>query len=156
MKALYIIPLLFIFGCTAASQQRQLIRVKADRQINQLNDICRNSKAYYPMVYGEINSMKFKRSFMDNVCEGTNDLTCENKFTKMFFARLVEKYGDVDWSVVTTHIAAYPELMNNFGKVELYVIELHNANVSSQCEERAFQIKLDEDTQIQKINRRAF
>jgi len=154
MKTLYIILIMFgTFGCTAASQQRQLVRIKAERQIYQLNDICRHNKAYYPIVSAEISSMHFKRKFVDNVCEGNNDLTCENKFGKMFFARLVELYTSVDWGVVINHTNAYPELMNNLSELEQYVIGLHNENISSQCEERAFQLKLDEDIEIQKINR---
>jgi hypothetical protein len=154
MKALYILSILFCtFGCTAASQQRQLVRMKADHQTNELNDICRHNKSYFPIVAAEITSMHFKRRFVDNVCEGNNDSTCESKFGKMFFARLVEKYGDIDWNVVGNHLNAYPELMNSFGNVELYVIELHNNSVSAQCEERAFQIKFEEDQSLLKINK---
>jgi len=156
MKIFSLITLLLLSGCGMASEQKYALHARTNAKISELNRTCEINKVYYPYVAANLSSDRSKEKFVNTICAGEYDLTCQQRYVKMFYARLVLAYDNVDWQKVMLWIDAFPEQMNDFVTIEKYVITERNKNIVSVCEEQAFKIRLSEDQQVQKINKKLF
>lgn len=156
MKIFNLVALLFLSGCSLAAEQKHALHARTNAKISELNHTCEINKVYYPYVAMALSPISVKERFVNNICDGEYDLTCQQRYVKMFYARLALVYDYVDWQHVMLWVDAYPERMNEFIKIEEYVIAERNKNITSICEEQAFKIRLSEDQQVQKINKKLF
>jgi hypothetical protein len=88
-------------------------------------------------VWVEISTDKARGEFLSTVCGGVDDESCGKIYSKMFLARLTERYTFADWTVVVRKCDAYPVECRDWGKVERWTLDTHNDEVLKRAQRAA-------------------
>ncbi len=140
-------------GCFQFHYQRSAVYAKNNAALNSLNEKCSaltfNSS---DLIYDEINTPENKESFVKNVCFSQIDDECRQKFSKMHFARMQEKYIGADWDACKLYADGHPEVYSNSRTIELVVLHSHNLAVKQLCDKNREAIAENTNAALEQIN----
>lgn len=88
-------------------------------------------------VWVDISTEKARAEFLSAVCGGVNDESCGKSYSKMFLARLTERYTFADWTAMLRKCDAYPVECRNWGNVERWALDTHNDEVIKRAQRAA-------------------
>lgn len=88
-------------------------------------------------VWFDISAPKVSDDFLRSICGGVDDEKCGEAYSKMFMARMAERYTLADWSFVLRKCDAYPIECKNWGQVELWTLDSHNDAVFARARSAA-------------------
>jgi hypothetical protein len=81
------------------------------------------------LVAAEILAPNELTRFVDGMCAGREDATCDQRLLETFMARLRERYVFADWTAVDNKCTAHPLDCRQWLQVELWAIDSHNEGV---------------------------
>lgn len=89
------------------------------------------------LVSVELEDNEAYQSFAASQCVGIADQACNEAYTRMFVARMRERYVHADQGRIANHCTGYPDECSSFSGLEAYYLRTHNEAVGHALETEA-------------------
>ena len=112
------------------------------------------------LVYDEVSAGKYLKRFVRKVCKldpsEVEEVTdeCSERYARMFFARLVERYDAVPPSKLQLHCDAYPEECEERRALEVWMLKEHNTVVLREWKERVRALRRGHTERVKELDAR--